>query len=113
VCVCVQLCVQTAGYVGTLKVTMTVRGLDLRSAGGTGAHWRSREVTGFDCLQSKCATCCAMAPRLAGVHSPRAARPTPDSTPLHTAGTNAENFPPAERSLAVSRSVLFTKPRLE
>jgi hypothetical protein len=45
--------------------------------------------------------------------SPRVARPTPDSTPGHIASTNAENFPPAERSLAVSCSVLFPRPRLE
>src|SRR5829696_7009326 len=44
---------------------------------------------------------------------PKAARPTPDSTPWHIASTNAENFPPAELSLAISRSVRFTRSRLE
>jgi hypothetical protein len=63
------------------------------------------------CLQSKCATCCAMAPDSQA--RPKAARPTPDSTPWHIARTNAENFPPAELSLAISRSVRFTRSRLE
>src|SRR5688572_26752169 len=42
----------------------------------------------IECLQSKCATCCAMAP--ARRACPKAARPTPDSTPWHIASTNAE-----------------------
>ena len=45
-------------------------------------------------------------------HPPKAARPTHDGTSSRLAGTTAENFTPDEVSLAISRSMARTAPRL-